>query len=132
MNKEKLLDCHARITPYIHDTPVLTSGSINKIAGTSIFFKCQNFQRAGAYKIRGATNAMLLLSNEQRSNGVVTHSSGNFAQAVALAAKSLGITAHLVCRLLLEKKKKIGVMEYGGTMYECEPTLKARQAMADK
>src|SRR6056297_1380846 len=104
MNKETSLDCNARITPYIHDTPGLTSRSINEIGGTSVFFKCENFQRAGAYKIRGATSAMLLLSNEQRRNGVVTHSSGNFAQAVALAAKSLGITAHLVCRLLLEKK----------------------------
>jgi len=132
MNKEKLLDCHARITPYIHDTPVLTSGSINKIAGTSIFFKCENFQRAGAYKIRGATNAMLLLSNEQRSNGVVTHSSGNFAQAVALAAKSLGIKAHIVMPSSAPEIKKIGAREYGGIVFECKPTLEARQAMADK
>jgi len=108
MNKETLLDCNARITPYIHDTPVLTSRSINKIGGTSVFFKCENFQRAGAYKIRGATNAMLLLSNEQRRNGVVTHSSGNFAQAVALAAKSLGIKAHIVMPSSAPEIKKNG------------------------
>ena len=132
MNKETLLDCHARIAPYIHNTPVLTSRLISRLAGTSVFFKCENFQRAGAYKIRGATNAMLLLSDEQRKSGVVTHSSGNFAQAVALAAKSLGIAAHIVMPSSAPLIKKIGTREYGGILYECEPTLEARQAMADK
>jgi threonine dehydratase len=132
MKNQTLLDCHVRIAPYIHNTPVMTSRLINKIAGTSIFFKCENFQRAGAYKIRGATNAILLLSDEQRKNGVVTHSSGNFAQAVALAAKSLGITAHIVMPSSAPEIKKIGVREYGGIVYECEPTLEARQAMADR
>ncbi len=132
MQKEDLLDVYGRIQPYIHKTPVLTSSAINKIIGASVFFKCENFQRAGAYKIRGATNAMLLLTEAQRKNGVVTHSSGNFAQAVALAAKSLGITAHIVMPTSAPEIKKIGVREYGGIMYECESTLKARQTMADQ
>jgi len=132
MQKQDLLDVYDRIQPYIHHTPVLVSRGIDKIAGTSVFFKCENFQRAGAYKIRGATNAMLLLTDAQRKNGVVTHSSGNFAQAVALAAKNLGITAHIVMPSSAPEIKKVGVREYGGTMYECAPTLAARQTMADK
>lgn len=132
MEKQQLLDVYDRIQPHIHNTPVLTSTAVNKKIGGSVFFKCENFQRAGAYKIRGATNAMLLLSAEKRKYGVVTHSSGNFAQAVALAAKSLGITAHIVMPTSAPEIKKVGVLEYGGTIYECEPTLEARQAMADE
>lgn len=110
----------------------MVSSAINKMVGATVFFKCENFQRAGAYKIRGATNAILLLTDAQLKNGVVTHSSGNFAQAVALAAKSLGITAHIVMPTSAPEIKKIGVREYGGTMYECTPTLEARQTMADE
>lgn len=132
MEKKDLLDVYNRIQPYIHNTPVLSSRLINELVNTSIFFKCENFQRAGAYKIRGATNAMLQLTDTQRSNGVVTHSSGNFAQAVALAAKNLGITAHIVMPTSAPEIKKIGVLQYGGLIYECEPTVQARQAMADK
>lgn len=132
MKQNDLLDVYNRIQPYIHNTPVLSSTLINELIGTSVFFKCENFQRAGAYKIRGATNAMLQLTEAQRTNGVVTHSSGNFAQAVALAAKNLGITAHIVMPSSAPEIKKIGVKEYGGLIYECEPTLEARQAMADE
>jgi threonine dehydratase len=132
MNKLDLLACHNRIKPHIHNTPILTSTAINTRVGASVFFKCENFQRAGAYKIRGATNAILLLTDAQRENGVVTHSSGNFAQAVALAAKSLGIKAHIVMPLSAPEIKKVGVSEYGGHIYECQPTLEARQAMADE
>ncbi|MFD0799015.1 pyridoxal-phosphate dependent enzyme [Maribacter chungangensis] len=132
MNRKDLLDCHKRIKPYVHNTPVMTSSAINKIVGAPIFFKCENFQRAGAYKIRGATNAIVLLTDAQRKNGVVTHSSGNFAQALALAAKSLGITAHIVMPSSAPEIKKAGVREYGGNIYECEPTLAARQAMANE
>ncbi len=131
MNKKELLDCQKRIAPYIHKTPVLSSRSINKIAGAMLFFKCENFQRMGAYKMRGATNAILQLTDVQRQGGVVTHSSGNFAQALALAAKSLGVNAHIVMPTSAPMVKKIGVMEYGARIYECEPTLKARNAMAD-
>ncbi len=131
MTQETLLDCHNRIKPYIHNTQVLSSRLINKEVGAEVYFKCENFQRAGAYKMRGATNAMLQLTEKQRSKGVVTHSSGNFAQAVALGAQSLGITAHIVMPTSAPQVKKIGVLEYGGRIYECEPTLEARQNMAD-
>lgn len=130
--KSDLLDCHERIKPYIHDTPVLSSRLINELIGAEVFFKCENFQRAGAYKMRGATNAILLLSPEERGRGVVTHSSGNFAQAVSLAAKSLGVQAHIVMPITAPEVKKIGVKQYGGIIYECEPTIAARQATADK
>ena len=132
MQKQDVLDCHKRILPYIHCTPVLTSRLIDKEIGASVYFKCENFQRAGAYKIRGATNAILQLSEEQRKNGVVTHSSGNFAQAVSLAAKNLGIKAHIVMPSNAPEVKKIGVKQYEGLIYECAPTLEARQAMANK
>lgn len=132
MQKQDLLDCHSRIKLYIHNTPVLSSRLINEIINAKVFFKCENFQRAGAYKIRGATNAILQLSDEQRAKGVVTHSSGNFAQAVSLAAKSLGVKAHIVMPSSAPKVKKIGVKVYQGIIYECEPTLEARQGTADK
>mgnify|MGYP003669401406 CR=1 FL=1 len=131
MKKQQLLDCHTRIKPYVHWTPVLTSRLIDREVGANIFFKCENFQRMGAYKMRGAANAILQLSLEQRKLGIVTHSSGNFAQAVALAAQSLGVRAHIVMPTSAPEVKKVGVLEYGGVIYECEPTLEARQAMAD-
>ncbi len=132
MTQQTLLDCHRRIKPYIHDTPVLSSRLINKEVGAEVFFKCENFQRAGAYKMRGATNAILQLTDEQCGKGVVTHSSGNFAQAVSLGAQSLGVAAHIVMPNIAPQVKKIGVLEYGGLIYECEPTLEARQTMADQ
>ncbi|MFS4454647.1 pyridoxal-phosphate dependent enzyme [Maribacter sp. 2304DJ31-5] len=129
---QDFLDCHERIRPYIHNTPVLTSRSINAKIGAEVFFKCENFQRAGAYKIRGATNAILKLTDAQRKNGVVTHSSGNFAQALSLAARSIGVPAHIVMPLSAPEVKKTGVLEYGGKIYGCQPTIKARQETADK
>lgn len=86
----------------------------------------------GAYKMRGATNAILLLTDEARSKGVVTHSSGNFAQALSLAAQSLGVHAHIVMPSSAPEVKKVAVREYGGNIYECAPTLEARQEMADE
>lgn len=132
MTAQDILDCHQRIQPYIHTTAVLTSRLIDKKIGSNIFFKCENFQRAGAYKMRGATNAILQLTEEQKKNGVVTHSSGNFAQALSLAAQSIGVTAHIVMPNNAPKVKKVGVIEYGGSIYECEPTMQARQACADE
>ena len=132
MQKEQLIECHLRITPYIHRTPVLSSRLINELMGAEVFFKCENFQRGGAYKMRGATNAILQLSKEERSKGVVTHSSGNFAQAVSLGAQSLGVAAHIVMPSSAPEVKKMGVKQYEGIIYECEPTLEARQAMADR
>lgn len=127
-----LLNCHQRIQPYIHDTPILTSRLIDEKIGANVFFKCENFQRAGAYKMRGATNAILQLTSEQKKKGVVTHSSGNFAQALSLAAKSIGIAAHIVMPNTAPEVKKVGVKEYGGSIYECEPTVSARQGLADE
>lgn len=130
MNGTQLLACHDKIRPYIHRTPVLTSRLINAVVGAEVFFKCENFQRMGAYKMRGATHAILKLSSEERALGVVTHSSGNFAQALSLAAQILGVTAHIVMPSTAPEVKKKGVIEYGGIIYECEPTLAARNAMA--
>ncbi|MEP3208994.1 MAG: pyridoxal-phosphate dependent enzyme [Maribacter sp.] len=132
MQKEKLIAGHSRIKPYIHNTPVLSSSMINHLVGAEVFFKCENFQRGGAYKMRGATNAILQLTEEQRSRGVVTHSSGNFAQAVSLGAQSLGVTAHIVMPSSSPEVKKKGVIAYQGFIYECEPTLEARESTANK
>ncbi|WP_036157158.1 pyridoxal-phosphate dependent enzyme [Maribacter forsetii] len=132
MTKQDLLDCHERITPFIHNTSVLTSRLIDKEVNAKVFFKCENFQRAGAYKMRGATNAILQLSEEQKKSGVVTHSSGNFAQALSLAAQSVGVTAHIVMPNTAPEVKKVGVREYLGKIYECEPTVEARQSLADE
>ncbi|WP_431136927.1 pyridoxal-phosphate dependent enzyme [Psychroserpens mesophilus] len=131
MTKEDLTNCYDRIKPYVHHTPVLTSDLINKRAGAELYFKCENFQRAGAYKIRGATNAIMQLSKDQQQKGVVTHSSGNFAQALSLAAKSLQIKAYIVMPSNSPKVKKNAVLEYGGEVIECEPTIEARQTSAN-
>lgn len=130
MNKEDLIQTHKRIKPYIHNTPIHTSKLINEIAGASLFFKCENFQKMGAFKMRGATNAIMQLSETQRSKGVVTHSSGNFAQALSLAAKSLGVKAFIVMPSNAPQVKKEAVKGYGGLIIECEPTLKAREHTA--
>lgn len=132
IQKQELLDCHNRIQPFIHKTPVLSSRLINAKVGAEVFFKCENFQRGGAYKMRGATNAILQLTEEERGKGVVTHSSGNFAQAVSLGAQSLGVTAHIVMPTSAPEVKKTGVKEYEGIIYECEPTLEARERNANK
>ncbi len=130
--KEDLLRCHRKIQPYIHRTPVLTSQALNKIAGAEIFFKCENFQRMGAFKMRGAAHAILNLTDEQKANGVVTHSSGNFAQAVSLSAKIMGIKAYIVMPHNAPQVKKDAVRGYGGIITECEPLIEVRQATTDK
>ncbi|MDX1313864.1 MAG: pyridoxal-phosphate dependent enzyme [Eudoraea sp.] len=132
MDKQKLIDTHRRITPFIHRTPVMTSRLIDQKAGAALFFKCENFQGMGAYKLRGATNAILQLSESQRKKGVVTHSSGNFAQALSLAAQRLGVDAHIVMPSSAPKVKMEGVKAYGGNIYICAPTLEAREAEADR
>ncbi|KQC29967.1 pyridoxal-phosphate dependent enzyme [Flagellimonas eckloniae] len=130
MHKKDLIKAHKRIGPYIHNTPVLSSKLINEIAEASLFFKCENFQKMGAFKMRGATNAIMQLSKEQRTKGVVTHSSGNFAQALSLAAKSLEVKAYIVMPSNAPQVKKDAVKGYGGEIIICEPTLKAREAAA--
>ena len=131
VKKSDLIDCHNRIKPFIHNTPVLTSNYVNEITGAEVYFKCENFQKMGAFKMRGAANAILRLSDEQKSNGVVTHSSGNHAQAISLAAKKIGIKAYIVMPSNAPEIKKEAVKGYGGELIECEPSLKAREAAAE-
>ncbi len=130
MTKKDLEDCHDHIKPYIHKTPVLTSRLLDKISGVKLYFKCENFQRMGAFKMRGATSAILKLSKEQQTKGVVTHSSGNFAQALSLAAQSLGVKAYIVMPSNAPQVKKNAVKEYGGQIIECPPTLEDRERAA--
>lgn len=127
-----VVDAKNRISSHIHRTPVLRSRLLDEIAGCSLFFKCENFQRGGSYKIRGATNAILLMDQKQRNKGVVTHSSGNFAQALSLAAKSVGIEAHIVMPDSAPQVKVNAVKTYGGNVYRCESTLEAREQTAQK
>lgn len=118
---------HKLIQPFIHKTPVLTSQSINQLMSCNLFFKCENFQKVGAFKFRGATNAVFSLSEEEALSGVGTHSSGNHAAALALAAKMRGIKAHIVMPSNAPEIKKIAVAGYGAQITFCEPTLKARE-----
>ena len=130
--KQDMLDAHARIKPFIHRTPILTSSSVNEIAQNDIYFKCENFQKMGAFKMRGATNAIMLLSDEDKAKGVVTHSSGNFAQALSLAAKSQGVKAYIVMPSSAPQIKQNAVKGYGGEIVICEPTLEAREKTAEE
>jgi len=120
-----------RIAPYVHNTPVLTSTTVNQMLQASVFFKCENFQRMGAFKIRGATNAILQLSDEERARGVITHSSGNFAAALALAARSLDTKAYIVMPSDAPQIKKEAVAGYGAQIIECASTLKSRESTTD-
>jgi len=121
-----------RIAPHIHRTPVLTSELLDSIAGARLFFKCENFQKTGSFKIRGATNAVLSLSEEAASRGVVTHSSGNHAAALSRAARRRGIPAFIVMPSNAPAVKKAAVQAYGGQISECEPTLAARESTAQE
>jgi len=121
-------EAYALIRPYVNLTPVLTCASINQIAGAQLFFKCENFQKVGAFKYRGATNAVLSLTPEQKLKGVATHSSGNHAAALALAAKINGLTAHIVMPENAPEIKKKAVAEYGANITFCAPTLQARES----
>jgi threonine dehydratase len=127
INRKTIEEAHERIKPYIHRTPVLTSRSIDDAAGCTVFFKCENFQKVGAFKARGAMNAALSLTPEQLAKGIATHSSGNHAQALARAAKILGVKAYIVMPRTAPEIKKRGVRGYGGEIFECEPTLEARE-----
>ena len=105
---------HARIAPYVHRTPLYSSESINAITGGELFFKCENFQKVGAFKFRGACNAVFSLSEEEAARGVATHSSGNHAAALALAARMRGIPAYIVMPRTAPEIKKKAVAGYGG------------------
>ncbi len=119
---------HERIRPYIHRTPVLSSKSINEIVGAELFFKCENLQKVGAFKFRGACNSVFSLSDEEAKNGVCTHSSGNHAAALALAARMRGIPAYIVMPENAPQIKKVAVAGYGAQITFCEPTLAARES----
>ena len=119
---------YSLIAPMVHRTPVLTSISVNEITGGNIFFKCENLQKVGAFKFRGASNAVFSLSEEDARKGVATHSSGNHAAALALAARMRGIPAHIVMPSTSPEIKKRAVAGYGGIITLCEPTLQARES----
>ncbi len=123
---------HERIRPYIHRTPVLSSQSINQIVGAELFFKCENLQKVGAFKFRGACNSVFSLSDEEAKNGVCTHSSGNHAAALALAARMRGIPAYIVMPENAPEIKKIAVAGYGAQITFCTPTLEARESTLKK
>ena len=120
------------IEPYIHRTPVLTSKSINELSGIDFYFKCENFQKIGAFKIRGGMNATLNLSPAQLKNGIATHSSGNHAQALAYAAKTLGIKAYIVMPKSSPQVKVDAVRGYGAEVIICESNQAAREAALEK
>lgn len=123
---------HDRIRPYIHHTPVLSSKSINEIVGAELFFKCENLQKVGAFKFRGACNSVFSLTPEEAKNGVCTHSSGNHAAALALAARMRGIPAYIVMPENAPEVKKIAVAGYGAQITYCTPTLEARESTLKK
>jgi len=121
-----------RIKPYAHRTPVLTNESLNQRVGAQLYLKCENLQKVGAFKFRGACNAVFSLTDEEAARGVSTHSSGNHAQALALAAKLRGIPAFIVMPEKAPRVKREAVAGYGGQITFCEPTLEAREATLAK
>jgi len=122
-----ITEAHKRIYPFIHRTPVLTSAALNKISGAELFCKCENFQKIGAFKIRGAMNAVTSLPKEKLQNGIATHSSGNHAQAIAYAARQTGAKAYVVMPDNSPKVKVDAVKDYGAEITFCEPTQQARE-----
>lgn len=124
---EDIRDAAKRVKPYVHNTPVFESSMLNEKTGSKVYLKCENFQRMGAFKMRGACNAILQLSKADRAKGVITHSSGNFAQALALAARSLDTKAYIVMPSDAPSVKINAVKGYGAEIIECEPTLASRE-----
>ena len=124
-----VLVAHERIMPYIHRTPILTSSFLNELTGAKLFFKCENFQKAGAFKVRGATNAVFSLTEEEAKKGVATHSSGNHALSLSYAAGQRGIPVTVVMPRTAPQAKKDAVNGYGGTIVECEPSTSSREAV---
>lgn len=125
---EQIREAAQRLAPHVHRTPVLTSRTLDDRAGARVFLKCENLQRAGAFKFRGAMNALLQLNEIQKAAGVVTHSSGNHAQALALAGRLLGIPVTVVMPNTAPGIKRAATAGYGATIRLCEPTLEAREA----
>jgi len=127
---ESIRDAYRRISPHIERTPVMISDTLDELAGAMLFFKCENLQLSGSFKIRGAANAVFSLSEAEAARGVVTHSSGNHGAALALAAKLRGIRAWIVVPNNAPKVKVRAIEAYGGEIIFCEPTLEAREAAA--
>lgn len=124
---QDIREAHDRIRSNIHRTPVLTNQTIDQLCGASLYFKCENFQKIGAFKARGGLNAVLQLASRDKPKSFTTHSSGNHAQAIAFAAKMVGIPAYIVMPRTAPKVKKEAVRSYGAEIIECEPTLEARE-----
>ena len=124
---DDMLAARERIAPYIHRTPVLTSSLLNDLTGAELFFKCENFQKAGAFKVRGACNAVFGLTGDMLEKGVATHSSGNHALSLSYAAGRRGIPCHVVMPRTAPQAKKDAVIGYGGTITECEPSTSSRE-----
>lgn len=128
---DSVRDAAARIAPHAHVTPVMRSRSLDALVGAALLFKCENLQRGGAFKFRGACNAIQSLDAATASRGVVTHSSGNHGAALALAAKTRGIPAHIVVPQGAVKSKVAAMEAYGATLHFCAPTMAAREAAAE-
>ena len=126
---EDVVEAHERIAPHIHRTPVLTSSYLNALTGAELFFKCENFQKAGAFKVRGASNAVFGLRDDQLARGVATHSSGNHALSLSYAAGRRGIPCNVVMPRTAPRAKKDAVRGYGGVIVECEPSTSSREAV---
>lgn len=126
---DDVVAAHDRIRPHIHRTPVLTSSYFNDLVGAELFFKCENFQKAGAFKVRGASNAVFGLTEEMADKGVATHSSGNHALSLSYAAGRRGIPCHVVMPRTAPDAKKAAVRGYGGIITECEPSTTSREAV---
>ncbi len=124
---QDMLDAHERIKPHINRTPIRTSAYLNELTGAELFFKCENFQEPGAFKVRGATNAVFGLSDEQARKGVATHSSGNHASCLSYAAMRRGIPCNVVMPRTAPQTKKDTVRRYGGVITECEPSTTSRE-----
>lgn len=125
---QEIQKIHEAIKPYINHTPVMSSSAINDLSGAEIHFKCENFQKVGAFKMRGGASALLSLTEEEKQKGVATHSSGNHAQAVALSAKNHGIKAYIVMPENAPKIKMAATAGYGAEIIQCAPTLEARES----
>ena len=126
---EQIREAAARISPYVHRTPVFTCRSLDAMTGATLFLKCENLQKVGAFKIRGATNAVLSLADREAARGVATHSSGNHAAALALAARWRGVRAYVVMPENAPAVKQRAVEGYGAEVVPCRPTLAAREEM---
>ncbi|MDE3137963.1 MAG: pyridoxal-phosphate dependent enzyme [Acidobacteriota bacterium] len=127
---EAIREAHARIAPHIHRTPVFRCRSLDERAGAQLFFKCENLQRTGSFKLRGATNVIFSLPEDAAPRGVVTHSSGNHGAAIAYAARRRGIPAWIVVPRNSPEVKRQAIADFGGEVVTCEPTMEARDAAA--